>query len=204
MWAPRWVMTVGFLVGCGSGGGEPSVANDASSIPSGSDGSQQDATGPGSANDGAFPSDAGSRPETGSGFDGSAASFTDPNPLPCVGTDAGALCLVGWPDTNHTFTGCCLTSFVQDSQGKCGVSSGSSACFERKAPGNPDSTCMGGTFNVNFGSFQVGGSGVPGCCQWRTGTCGVVGDDLGCIDHAETFFRGMPCTPDYTNGSQYP
>src|SRR5580704_15796417 len=46
-----------------------------------------------------------------SSTDGSASPFTDPNPLPCVGRDPSAICLVGWPDTSQTFTGCCLTSF---------------------------------------------------------------------------------------------
>jgi hypothetical protein len=208
-----WV-TVALLAGCGANDSQGPASNDASEQDifgtdrSAQDDTSREASSPDAAEaspqDGSSSRDAVSSQEGSLPLDGSTGPFTDPNPLPCVNMDPTALCLMGWPDNNHTFTGCCLTNFPQNPQGKCGVLSGSSACVERKAPGNADSKCMGGNFDVSFGSFSVGGSGVPGCCQWRTGTCGVAAGDLGCIDYAETFFRGKPCTPDYANGSSYP
>jgi hypothetical protein len=209
-------VSASLLAGCGSGGGAPPGAADGSAFEAATGEASADVSSPDVPEASRDVADASppesSAPQDGSAAqDGSTAPFADPNPLPCVGMDPSALCLMGWPDTAHTFTGCCLTAFPQNPQGKCGVSSGSSPCFERKAPGNPDPTCQGGNFDVCFGQgltcaggFRVGGRGVPGCCQWRTGTCGVAAGDLGCIDHAETSFQGMPCTPDYANGSQYP
>jgi hypothetical protein len=144
--------------------------------------------------------------------DVSTASFVDPDPLPCAGMDPSTLCLMGWTDTQHTFTGCCLTTLAREPQGKCGISAASSPCVERKAPGNPDPNCTGGDFVVCFapgdpslcaGGFRVGGTGA-GCCQWRNGTCGVAADDLGCVEFSEKALQGTPCTPDFANGSQYP
>jgi hypothetical protein len=210
--ARRLIAVAGLLFGCGSGGSQNPMSSDASqSDVSAMDGAAPEAGSPESGNppapDGGsdtLSSQDSSGPDVGPASDGSSMGFTDPNPSPCAGMDAGALCLMGWPDISHPFTGCCLTTFPQDPQGKCGVSSGASACYERKAPGNPDSSCMGGSFTLDFGGFFVGGSGVPGCCQWRTGTCGVAADDLGCIDYAQTFYRGKPCTPDYSKASIYP
>jgi hypothetical protein len=188
------------VAGCSAGGGQ-AAANDASSIATPNDASSEVGT--------ADLIDAGkaatSDSATGaSGGDAGRVPFTDPNPLPCAGMDASALCLMGWPATFSTYVGCCRMDLPQEPQGKCGVSSpGSTACVERKAPGNADPICQGGDFVVQVGANAAGGTG-PGCCQWRNGTCGVAADDLGCVDVAQTIFQGMPCTPDYSNGSQYP
>jgi hypothetical protein len=200
------VVATGLLAGCGPSGGAtgPGESDASIDVPSSGD-TSTDASGPN-------PLEASSSDSSSTTRDASGAPFADPNPLPCVGMDASTLCLMGWPDMSHPFTGCCLTTFPQDPQGKCGVASGTSPCFERKAPGNPDPSCpQGGNFDLCFGQglscaggFEVGGSGTAGCCQWRTGTCGVVADDLGCIDQAQVIFQGTPCTPDYAEGSGYP
>jgi hypothetical protein len=103
------------------------------------------------------------------------------------------------------YKGCCLTNLPNEPQGKCGVSGGMSQCYERKAPGNPDSSCnQGGDWTVAFQGWTYSGTSAGGCCQWRTGTCGALADDLGCVDYAETFLRGMSCTPDYAKGATFP
>jgi hypothetical protein len=191
---------------CSSSGAMPPDAGDSSAAEASfvTEASPIEETSPLADTAGGSSLDSSSTREAGSAEDGNSTSFADPNPLPCTGMDPSALCRMGWPDTAHSFTGCCLTGFAQNTQGKCGVSAGSSACIERKAPGNADSTCQGGRFAINFGSFSVGGSGTGGCCQWRTRTCGVAADDLGCVDNAQAIFQGMPCTPDYAHGSPYP
>jgi hypothetical protein len=227
-------LTAMVLFGCGGSGGQASTPGDASSgsATSGSatvnDGaatsSTSDSATEASASDAPRAADSltpdaadaqRSSPSDGSAVgDTSSAAFTDPNPLPCAGVDPSALCLMGWTDTSHTFTGCCLTTFAQDPQGKCGLSAASSPCIERKAPGNPDPKCPADDWTVCFapgnpvecaGGFRVGGAGAgAGCCQWRNATCGVAADDFGCIEYSTTIYQGMPCTPDYDGGSQYP
>jgi hypothetical protein len=73
---------------------------------------------------------------------------------------------------------------------------------ERKSPGNTDATCFFGHFDVGFGGFNVVGSG-NGCCQWRTGVCGVESSDFGCVQVDEVVNR-TPCTPDYSKGIVIP
>jgi hypothetical protein len=124
------LVTATLLAGCNSSGGLPTATVDASRSSEAAAGDAPDVSSldawEASSTDARSAGDVGTAPE------GSTASFTDPNPLPCAGMDAGALCLMGWPDMNHPFTGCCLTNFAQDPLGKCGVLSGSSACVERK------------------------------------------------------------------------
>ena len=190
-----------FVAGCASASPEPSKVPDASSI------ADADTQSPDVDTQSADVA-AGTMGDGSTSYDGADAvatpqDFTDPNPLPCAGMDPGSLCLTGWTITTHPFVGCCIANLSGDPGGKCGVSLDSSACVERKAPGNADPVCVNTDFLVMIGSATLGGSNT-GCCQWRTGTCGAVADDLGCVELAQTAFRGKPCHPDYANGQTYP
>jgi hypothetical protein len=114
--------------------------------------------------------------------------------------DANQTCRTNPTGGNVPWMGCCRTDLANEPLGKCGISVPGSDCVERRAPGNPDNSC-GGTFRIGFGSFNVigGGNGSRGCCQWRTGICGVFDSDFGCVQVDYVPGR-TPCTPDYSMG----
>jgi hypothetical protein len=132
--------------------------------------------------------------------------FVDPNPMACTESDLRR-CESGVTDPTGggvEWVDCCLTGFVQNSEGKCGLSGNGSACLERQQPGNPDDSCPAGALRYSFPPRTLGGAGYP-CCNWRTGLCGLMNPDdaldLGCSPLAPSGGpANQPCTPDYAAG----
>lgn len=138
------------------------------------------------------------------GSDPASTPFLDPNPMPCTSADT-ARCEGGVDGpSSGTWEPCCLTEFLQNQEGKCGLSGNGSACVERQQPGNLDAACPDGTLQYSFPPNTLAGDGT-GCCSWRTGLCGLMSPfdalNLGCSPLAPDGGPAeLPCTPDYSAG----
>jgi hypothetical protein len=193
MW--KWATLLGTFLsfaGCGSADGSPDASSAGSA---GNGGTMQTAGTGGSAGTGGLAGNAGTAGTAGT----TQTAFTDPNPMPCGAADADVACRVGWQDPSGgqlQWTGCCLTSFAQNPDGKCGISLNGGECVERKTPGNLDPNC--GT-NVSWRMQQTIGDDV-GCCAWRTGTCGAASRSYGCVEPSIVAAQDVPCVPDYSSG----
>jgi hypothetical protein len=140
------------------------------------------------------------------GADAASTPFVDPNPMACTAADLRR-CEAGVTDPTGgdvAWTDCCITDFIQNPEGKCGLSGNGSACFERQEPGNLDESCPAGSLQYSFPPNTLRGDGTP-CCNWRTGLCGLMNPnnalDLGCSALAPYGEPSTePCTPDYAGG----
>jgi hypothetical protein len=137
--------------------------------------------------------------------DAATTPFIDPNPRACTAQNLGQCNYTSYDPSGGSikWSSCCLTDFPQNPEGKCGVTGNGGPCVERMAPGNLDSSCPSGDFRVSsFPPYNIVDTG-QGCCNWRTGKCGLFADtiDLGCVAIPIEISQSMPsCTPDYSHG----